>query len=137
MERFRAITSLPDAEMMAAFQRLQIAPGVDPVPTPAGPPPPWMSRRPAGLRAVLGAFFSSDMDLEALSHFDRPVYFALGGRSHPDYYARMVERLGSVFRDFTVELFPDRHHFDPPHRIEPTRVAGSLTAFWSKAEIVD
>ncbi len=21
--------------------------------------------------------------------------------------------------DITVEFFPDRHHFDPPHRIEP------------------
>jgi hypothetical protein len=65
------------------------------------------------------------------------VYFALGGRSHPDYYARMVRRLEAVFPDFTVELFPDRHHFDPPHRVEPARLADSLRGFWSRAEVIE
>ena len=134
MEGFRAIAELPDAEMMAAFQRAQIRPGVDLVPPPPGPPPPWMAKRPAGLRAVLGAFFTSDMDLDALARFDRPVYYALGGRSHPDYYARMAQRLATVFPDLTVEVFPERHHFDPPHRIEPARVAASLRALWSRAD---
>jgi pimeloyl-ACP methyl ester carboxylesterase len=134
MEGFRDIATLPDAEMMAAFQRAQMAPGVNPVPSPAGPPPPWMAKRPAGLRAIIAAFFASDMDLDALARFDRPVYFALGGRSHPDYYARMAQRLASVFPDLTVETFPDRHHFDPPHRIEPAHVAGSLRDLWTRAE---
>jgi pimeloyl-ACP methyl ester carboxylesterase len=134
MERFRAIAALPDDQMMPAFQRLQLAPGVPLVPPPPGPPPPWMGKRPAGLRAVLGAFFGGDMDLDALGRFDRPVYFALGGRSHPDYYARMARRLDSVFPSLTVETFPQRHHFDPPHRIEPTRVAASLRTLWSRAE---
>lgn len=134
MERFRELAVLPDEEMMPAFQALQLAPGVDPVPPPPGPPPSWMAKRPGGLRAVLDAFFSTDMDLDALGRFDRPVWFALGGRSHPDYYARMAERLTSVFRDFSVELFPERHHFDPPHRLEPGPVASSLRALWYRAE---
>jgi len=27
----------------------------------------------------------------------------------------------------------ERHHFDPPHRIEPERLADSLTALWRRA----
>jgi pimeloyl-ACP methyl ester carboxylesterase len=133
-ERFRGIVGLPDPEQMAAFQALQLAPDVPPAPPPAGSPPPWMAQRPAGVRAILAEFFSTDLDLDALRRFDRPVLFVLGGRSHPDYYARMAQRLAHVFRDFTVEVFPDRHHFDPPHRIEPTRVAALLRAFWARAE---
>lgn len=64
----------------------------------------------------------------------RPVLFTLGGRSHPDYYAEIAKRLGSVFPDFTLERFEERHHFDPPHRIEPDRLAASLAALWGRAE---
>jgi hypothetical protein len=46
----------------------------------------------------------------------------------------MADRLALIFRDFTIETFPDRHHFDPPHRIEPERVADSLLAVWQRAE---
>ena len=120
--------------MLTDFRTLQIAPGVDAVTSPPGPPPPWMVKRPAGIRAILRAFYSSDLDLDALRRFDRPVLFALGGRSHPDYYALMSERLARVFPDFTLEVFPDRHHFDPPHRIEPRRVAESLRSLWTRGE---
>jgi pimeloyl-ACP methyl ester carboxylesterase len=132
-ERFRGIVGLPDTEQMAAFRALQLAPDVEPAP-PAEPPPAWMAQRPAGVRALLAAFFGSDLDLDALRHFDRPVLFVLGGRSHPNYYALMAARLANVFPDFTVEVFPDRHHFDPPHRIEPARVASLLRDLWSRAE---
>jgi pimeloyl-ACP methyl ester carboxylesterase len=134
MERFRALLDKDGPEMLAEFQSLQLAPGVDPTPPSPGPPPHWMAARPAGLRAVLRAFFASDLDLERMRRFDRPVWFALGGRSHPDYYARMSERLATVFPDFVVEVFPDRHHFDPPHRIEPARVARSLRSLWARAD---
>ena len=80
------------------------------------------------------AFDNGDLDLEALRAFDRPVYFALGGRSNPDYYGRMAGRLAAIFPDFTLETFAERHHFDPPHRIEPERLANSLLALWRRAE---
>lgn len=132
--KFRALAPLPLDQFMAGFQRLQLAPGVKPLPPPEGPPPPWMAKRPAGLRAFLKAFDDGDLDLDALRAFDRPVYYALGGRSNPDYYGRMAERLATVFPDFTVETFPERHHFDPPHRIEPERLSASLLALWQRAE---
>jgi pimeloyl-ACP methyl ester carboxylesterase len=134
MERFRALDALPPAQFVPEFTRLQLAPGVEPPAAPEGPPPPWMAKRPAGIRAFLEAFDAGDLDLEALEAFDRPVYFALGGRSNPDYYARMGERLATVFPNFTVETFPERHHFDPPHRVEPERLADSLLALWHRAE---
>jgi pimeloyl-ACP methyl ester carboxylesterase len=134
MERFRAIAALTDDEMMVDFQGLQLAPGVPLVGPQAGPPPPWMAKRPAGVRTILAAFFAGDMDLDQLARFDRPVYFALGGKSHPDYYGRMAKRLEGVFPDFTVEVFPERHHFDPPHRLEPQRLAASLRSLWARAE---
>jgi pimeloyl-ACP methyl ester carboxylesterase len=132
--RFQALETLPPDQFMAGFVRLQVAAGVEPPPPPEGPPPPWMAKRPAGIRAFLDAFDHGTLDLEALRAFDRPVYFALGGRSNPDYYGQMAERLASIFPDFTVETFPERHHFDPPHRIEPEHVANSLLALWERGE---
>lgn len=133
-KRFATLAQLPPDEQMTEFTRLQLAPGVEPPPRPEGPPPPWMAKRPAGIQAFLHAFETDELDLDALRRFDRPVYFALGGRSHPDYYAEMANRLADVFPDFTLETFAERHHFDPPHRIEPDKVARSLLALWERAE---
>jgi hypothetical protein len=92
-----------------------------------------MARRPAGIRAVLEAFGTYDLDRAALQRFRRPVYFALGGLSNPDQFAEEAERLARVFRDFRLEVFPDRHHFDPPHRVEAAAVAASLRSLWRRA----
>ena len=134
MQRFRGLEPLPSDQFMAGFQRLQLARGVEPPPPPEGPPPPWMAKRPAGLRAFIKSFDEASLDLDALRGFGQPVYFALGGRSNPDYYHRMAERLAAIFPDFTIETFAERHHFDPPHRIEPERLANSLLALWQRAE---
>src|SRR5262249_23311167 len=133
-KRFAALHQLPESEQMAEFTRLQLAPGVEPPPRPDGPPPPWLAKRPAGIRAFLRAFEAGELDLEQLRRFDRPVYYALGGRSNPDYYAEMAQRLAEIFPDFTLETFPRRHHFDPPHPIEPDKLARALLALWQRAE---
>jgi len=62
-----------------------------------------------------------------MRRLDRPVYYALGGLSNPDLYGEIAERLSHVFDDFILEVFEERHHVDPPHRIEPERLAGSLS----------
>lgn len=133
-QQFGALERLAPDQQMAEFMRLQLAPGVEPPPRPDEPPPPWMAKRPAGIRAFIRAFDEGDLDLDALRRFTWPVYFALGGRSNPDYFAQMAQRLRAVFPDFTVETFPERHHFDPPHRIEPERLATSLLDLWRRAE---
>jgi pimeloyl-ACP methyl ester carboxylesterase len=132
--RFHALGEQSPDQLMAGFVRLQLAPGVEPPPPPDGPPPPWMAKRPAGIRALIEAFDSGDVDVDALRAFRGPVYFALGGRSNPDYFARMANRLAMIFPDFTLETFSQRHHFDPPHRIEPERLCDSLLAVWQRAE---
>jgi pimeloyl-ACP methyl ester carboxylesterase len=133
-ERFRAIPKLPADEVMAAFVRNQLAPGAEPSPPPAGPPPPWMASRRAALGSFMAAFDAFEPDVDVLRHFDRPVYFALGGRGNPDLYPRIAKRLAGVFSDFTLEVYDDRHHFDPPHRVEPARLAAALRSLWTRPE---
>ena len=106
LQRLLALKPLPPDQFMTAFVRLQLAEGVEAPKPPEGPPPPWMDKRPAGLRALFEAFDSSTLDVEAIRAFDRPVYFALGGRSNPDYYARIASGLAEIFPDFTLETFP-------------------------------
>ena len=119
---------------MPAFMRLGVKPGVALPAPPAGDPPPWMAKRPAGIRAFNRAFARGHIDREALRRFDRPVYFALGGLSNPDHYGEIAKRLSGVVPDFELEVFHERHHFDPPHRIEPERLADSLRTLWRRAE---
>jgi hypothetical protein len=119
---------------MPAFVRFGLRPGVAVPAPPPGDPPPWMAGRPGGIRAIIRAFEEGDLDLEPLRRFDRPVYFALGALSNPDHYEEIATRLGGVFPDFELEVFQERHHFDPPHRIEPERLARSLRALWQRAE---
>ncbi|MGH3062912.1 MAG: alpha/beta fold hydrolase, partial [Gaiellaceae bacterium] len=77
------LASLPDDEFLSAFIRFGVRPGVSLPAPPSGDPPPWMAKRPAGIRAILRAFRNGALDREALSRFDRPVYFALGALSNP------------------------------------------------------
>jgi pimeloyl-ACP methyl ester carboxylesterase len=131
--RFDSVASLAPEQMMPAFVATQLAAGVQPPPPPPGPPPRWMASRPAAVRTILETFRASSLDLDRLRSFDKPVLFALGGKSSPDYYAQMANRAAAIFCDFTLEVFAERHHFDPPHRIEPDRMAAALRALWQRA----
>jgi pimeloyl-ACP methyl ester carboxylesterase len=133
-QEFGRIATLPAAEMMPAFVAAQLAPGVQPPPPPPGPAPPWMATRPAGLRTLIQTFRSTTLDLDVLRAFELPVYFAIGGRSNPNYYARMAARARAIFPNSTLEVFDERHHFDPPHRTEPERTARALRAHWAQAD---
>jgi hypothetical protein len=42
----------------------------------------------------------------------------------------MASRLGELFADYTLDVFEQRHHFDPPHRAEPERLAARLRELW-------
>ena len=129
------LDELPPEQLMAAFMRLGVRPDVVLPPPEPGPPPPWMAQRPAGIRAFLRTFKDYDLDRSRLAAFSQPVFFALGGLSHPDDYGDIAARLSRVFfPDFHLEVFPHRHHFDPPHRTEPERLAGGLLRHWASAE---
>jgi hypothetical protein len=64
----------------------------------------------------------------------QPVYYALAGRSKPNAYARQAERLAGLFPDFSLETYAERHHFDPPHRVEPEAIARALKQLWALGE---
>ena len=113
--------------------QISVKPGVELPPPPRGAPPSWMAKRPAGIRAFIQTFKTYDLPRDALARFDRPVYFALGGLSNPDQYEEIATRLSRVFPDFQLEVFEQRHHFDPPHRAEPDRLADSLKTVWRRA----
>jgi pimeloyl-ACP methyl ester carboxylesterase len=132
--KFDRIATLPPEQMMGAFVANQLAPGVEPPPPPPGPSPPWMATRPAGLRTFITTIRSSTLDLVRLRAFEQPVLFVLGAKSNPDYYGRMAQRASAIFPDFTLEVFDERHHFDPPHRIEPDRTAEILRSHWARSE---
>lgn len=132
-EQAGRLAALPPDRMIPEFVRMQLAPGVEPPPPPAGAPPPWMAKRPPGLRALMAAFGGHRLDVDALRRLDAPVYYALGSLSNPNRYRRNAERAAELFDDFTLEVFEGRHHFDPPHRVEPERVADSLLALWRRA----
>jgi pimeloyl-ACP methyl ester carboxylesterase len=133
-QEYERVESFPDDRYMAAFVQTQLREDVEPPPRPSGEPPPWMAKRPAGLREITQAFKTCELDRDALRRFAQPVYYALGGRSNPDQYEEIATRLARVFSDFELEVFEERHHFDPPHRIEPERLAGSLRALWRRAK---
>jgi pimeloyl-ACP methyl ester carboxylesterase len=129
------LEALPPDQFMRTFMGLNVKPGVELPPPPTGDPPPWMARRPGGIRAFMRTFKTYELDHAALARFDRPVYFALGGLSNPDQFGAIATRLSRVFSDFELEVFEERHHFDPPHRVEPERLADSLKALWRRADL--
>ena len=133
-EAVRATEDLPYAEMLAAFARLNVADDVELAAPPPGDPPAWMEHRPAGIFAIGPACRDHALDLDGLRSLACPVLYIRGGRSNPAMYLRMQERAAAVFPDFTVALFADRHHFDPPHRTEPERTARLLQDLWERAE---
>lgn len=132
---YHRLEALPPEEFMRTFMQLNVKPGVELPPPPTGDPPPWMAKRPGGIRAFMTTFKTYELDHDALARFDRPVYFALGGLSNPDQFGAIATRLSRVFQDFELEIFEDRHHFDPPHRVEPERLAASLQALWRRADL--
>jgi hypothetical protein len=77
-------------------------------------------------------FRTYDLPRSELARFDRPVYYALGGLSNPNQFGEIAARLSRVFPDFQLDVFENRHHFDPPHRVEPERLADSLRALWRR-----
>jgi pimeloyl-ACP methyl ester carboxylesterase len=122
----------PD-EMMAAFTRLQMRPGVEPPPPPPGRAPDWMAKRPAGLRAMMRAFEIHTTDPELLRRCTCPVYLAYGLLTHEGMVRRM-QALAGLLPDVWIEAYPGLHHFAPPQRSRPDHYASALRHLWARAE---
>lgn len=127
-----AAGQLPERDRMPAFLKLQLGPGVALPPAPAGTPPPWMTSRPAGVRALTTALKQHHVDPSSYRRYAAPVYFSHGTLSHP-YWLSMRDRLAALFPDFTAERYDGLHHLNTSHQAEPARVAQALRRQWSRA----
>lgn len=128
------IMALPPAEQMQGFRRWHLRPGIasPKAAAPADPPPPWMSKRPAGLKAMLQTFNTYKLDQSGFRRFKGPVYYAVGSLSSR-FFEHEAEVLAGFFADFRSEEYSGLSHFDPPHRAEPERFARALRTLWQKA----
>jgi pimeloyl-ACP methyl ester carboxylesterase len=132
-QQMTQVMSLPDNLLMQEFMRMELREGVPlPPPPPAGDPPPWMAKRPAGLKALSTAFSRFDLPYSRLRGYSKPVYLAVAALS-TQVEMRKGEVLWGLFPDLQVEVYENRHHFDPPQRVEPERFAQALVALWKKA----
>jgi pimeloyl-ACP methyl ester carboxylesterase len=125
-----AARDLPDPSATIAFMRLQLAAGVEPQP-PAGAPPPWMAKRPAGIRAISRALEHFEVNPDRYREFLVPVLFTHGSLSHPRWL-RMRDRLATLFPDFRAELFEGLHHLNTSHQAAPARTASLLRELWAR-----
>ena len=129
-----AVATLPERDRMPAFLKLQLAPAVALPPPPAGPSPPWMATRPAGVQALATALRVHRIDPTRYRRYTRPVYFSYGSLSHP-YWLGMRDRLAGLFADFTAEQYDGLHHLNTSNQAEPGRVAAALWRQWARAGI--
>jgi pimeloyl-ACP methyl ester carboxylesterase len=135
MDTLSQVMRLPPPDQMREFVRLHLRSDVQSPLPPLGDPPSWMSKRPAGLRAMAQAFASAKITYPAFRRFHQPVYLAIGDLSNP-IEERKAETLARLFPDFKMEVYEGRHHFDPPQRAEPERFANALLNLWRRAEHV-
>jgi pimeloyl-ACP methyl ester carboxylesterase len=129
---FDRVLRMPPNESTAEFLKLQVAPGVS-LPAPAGgPPPAWMAKRPAGMRAFIEALRAHHVTEEDYRAFEKPVYFSLGSMTHQRWRS-MEQRLAKLLPNFSSEIFDGLHHLNTSHTAEPQRVAARLATLWQGA----
>ena len=128
----QALAGAEGQEFMRAFTTLQVRPGVE-LPPPAGPPPPWMGKRPLGLAAMLRAFGEFRFDRHQLRGCHAPVFSGYG-----DLTNEMVEFqaavLGGLLPDVHVMRFAGIHHFVPPEQIYTPDHVEALRQLWARGE---
>lgn len=114
------------------FLRMQLRPGVELPPRPAGEAPPWMAKRPAGIAAFAPALVAHRLPEDGYKRFEGPVYYSYGSLS-AERWEEMAGRLGRAFRDYRAERYEGLHHLNTSHQAEPDRVAERLRDLWSRS----
>ena len=129
--RLRGLTG---DDFMGAFIQAQVKPGVSVPPPPAGPAPPWLARRPAGIQALLRSFLAFDFDRDRFRACGFPVFLGYGDQTHEieEVKAGVLARL---LPDFRVRRMAGVHHFVPPQLIYTPEHAAMLLALWTGAAL--
>ncbi len=123
-----ALTGLGGPEFMRTFITLQVRPGVQ-VEPPAGPPPPWMSKRPAGLAAMMRAFQEHPFDRDSLRAVRAPVFLGHGALTGA-YEEVKVALLARLLADVRIRRYPGIHHFVPADQLYFPEHVRALEALW-------
>lgn len=125
------LAGLTGPEFMSAFVRGNVKPGVELLPPP--PPSPEMSKRPAGLAAMMQSFSSYRFDRERLRRSTFPVYYGYGDQTH-EMQSIQAGVIAQLFSDIRVQRFAGVHHFVPAERIYTPEHAQALIELWQRAE---
>jgi pimeloyl-ACP methyl ester carboxylesterase len=128
---FDRVLHLEPAASIPAFLKLQVAPGVALPPPPHDAQPPWMAKRPTGVRAFVEALRAHHVASDEYRAFEKPVYFSWGSLTHMRWRS-MERRLSKLFPDFSSEMFDGLHHLNTSHMAAPQRVAARLAALWQR-----
>lgn len=126
------LDGLTGPEFMSAFVREQVKPGVQ-LPPMAGPFPPEMQNRPAGVAAMMRAFLAFEFDRASFRAGGFPVYLGYGDLTH-EIEAVKAGVLARVLGDIRVQRYPGIHHFVPPEQIYTRAHATSLKELWLRAD---
>ena len=123
-----ALAGLTGGDFIRTFMEAQVKPGVELAP-PAGPPPPWMRSRPAGLAAMMSAFGAYEFDRDQLRRCEFPVFLGYGELTgeHEVVWAGVLARL---LPDLHIRRFPGLHHFVPAEQIYSKDHLEALSTLW-------
>ncbi|GAC1645663.1 MAG: hypothetical protein NVS9B11_17030 [Candidatus Dormibacteraceae bacterium] len=124
------LAGLSGPEFMSAFIALQVRDGVQ-VSSPAGPPPPWMGKRPLGLAAMMEAFGAYPFDREWLRECLAPTFVAYGDLTGEHEGVR-AGILGRLLPDIHIRRFKGIHHFVPPEQIYSADHVQELRLLWNR-----
>jgi pimeloyl-ACP methyl ester carboxylesterase len=127
------LAGLSGPEFMRAFVGLHVRAGVE-VPAPAGPPPPWMRNRPAGIAAMMAAFGEHRFDRDQLRACRFPVFLGYGDLTGEQEELR-ASILARLFADIHIRRFTGVHHFMPPEQIYTPEHVGTLRDHWARAAL--
>ena len=128
----KALAGLDGSDFLRAFMETQVAPGVRLAP-PAGPPPPWMRSRPAGLAAMMVAFDAYTFDRSSLRRCDFPVFLGYGELTG-EYEAVKVSILSQLLPDVHIRRFAAIHHFVFPEELYSPQHVAALVELWTRAD---
>jgi len=126
-----ALAGLSGPDFMRAFVSLQVRPGVE-LSQPAGPVPPWMRKRPAGLAAMLAAFGEHRFDREWLRECNFPVLYGYGDLTGEQEEVK-TGVLARLLPDVQVRRFTGVHHFVAPEQIYTAEHVQALRDLWARS----
>jgi pimeloyl-ACP methyl ester carboxylesterase len=134
-DAFRSkLHGLAGAELMSAFVREQVRPGVELPPPPPTPPSSAMLKRPAGIVAMMPALFAYQFDRERFRACGFPVYLGYGDQTSEMEVVK-AGILARLFGDIRVQRYPGIHHFVAPERIYTREHAWALEELWQRATV--